>query len=123
MLQSRPMTSKNIFSPWELLHEFDTAVMSDEDMFTFGNVGEVMPQIMTPLTTSLLIPSIEKGLLKNFPLATASNYYNQLVNVTHHRLSMNVFMVFMRLVKKEISIEDRAHGTAIFAYDFSLIFL
>lgn len=112
------MTSKNVFSPWELLHEFDTAVMSDEEMFTFANVGEVMPNIMHPLTTSILIPSFEKGLLKNFPLAIESNYFNQLMNVSHHRLSMNVFMVFMRLVKKEISIENRAHGIAIFGHEF-----
>lgn len=93
MLQSRPMTSKNVFSSWELLHEFDTAVMSDEDMFTFGNVGEVMAQIMTPLTTSILIPSFEKGLLKNFPLAIESIHFNQLMNVSSHRLTLNVFMV------------------------------
>lgn len=112
------MTSTNVFSPWELLHEFDTAVMSDEEIFTFGNVGEVMPNVMYPLTTSILIPSFEKGLLKNFPLATESNHFNQLMNVSHHRLSMNVFMVFMRLVKKEISIENRAHGITIFGHEF-----
>lgn len=118
MLQSRPMTSKNVFSPWELLHEMDTAVMSDEEMFTFGNVGEVMPNIMHPLTTSILIPSFELGLLKNFPLTIESNYFNQLMNVSHHRLSMNVFMVFMRLVKEKITIENRAHGIAIFGHEF-----
>lgn len=35
------MTSINAFSSWELLHEFDSAVMSPEDLCTFANVGEV----------------------------------------------------------------------------------
>lgn len=112
------MTSKNVFSPWELLHEFDTAVMSDEEIFTFANVGEVMPNTMHPLTTSILMPSFEKGLLENFPLTIESNYFGQLMNVSHHRLSMNVFMVFMRLVKKQITIQNRAHGIAIFGHEF-----
>lgn len=118
MLQSRPMTSQNVFSSWELLHEFDSAVMSDEDFFTFGNVGEVMPQTMTPLTTSTLMASFERGLLRNFPVIIEAKYYNQLMAVSHHRLAMNVFSVFLRLVKSEVSIENRVHGLAIFGHEF-----
>lgn len=33
------MTSIDAFTAWELLHEFDTAVMSDDDLFSFGNVS------------------------------------------------------------------------------------
>lgn len=40
LLQSRPMTSLKAFSPWELLHEFDSAIMSCDDVSTFGNIGE-----------------------------------------------------------------------------------
>lgn len=42
LLQSRPMTSTGSYTSWEIMHEFDTAVMSEEDYFSFGNVGEVM---------------------------------------------------------------------------------
>lgn len=45
MLQSRPMTSLTAFTPWELLHEFDTAIMSPDDVSTFGNIGEVIAGI------------------------------------------------------------------------------
>lgn len=41
LLQSRPMTSMNAYTAYELLHEFDTACMSPEDVSTFGNIGEV----------------------------------------------------------------------------------
>lgn len=117
MLQSRPITtSTNSYSSWELLHEFDTAVMSDEDLFTFGNVGEVMSQVMTMLSISVLIPSFEKGLLKNFPIAKEAKFFNQLMAISHGRVAMNVFSVFMRMVKQEISMENRVHGIAIFGH-------
>lgn len=119
MLQSRPITtSTKSYSSWELLHEFDTAVMSDEDLFTFGNVGEVMSQVMTMLSISVLIPSFEKGLLKNFPIAKEAKFFNQLMAISHGRVAMNVFSVFMRMVKQEISMENRVHGIAIFGHEF-----
>ena len=112
------MTSTNKFSSWELLHELDTPIMSNDDISTFGNVGEVMPQTMTPLTTSTLIISFERGLLTNFPISKPSKHFNQLMAVSHHRLALNVFSVFLRLVKPEISIENRAHGIAILEHEF-----
>lgn len=118
LLQSRPMTSTKSFSSWEILHEFDSAVMSDEDLFTFGNVGEVMSQVMTTLSISVLIPSFESGLLKNFPVAKEAKFFNQLMAISHGRVAMNVFSVFMRLVKQEISMENRVHGIAIFGHEF-----
>lgn len=118
LLQSRPMTAVTSFTSWELMHEFDTAVMSSQDCFTFGNIGEVMSQTVTPLTISVLIPSFESGLLKNFPIASETKYFNQLMNVSHSRVSMNVFNVFMRMVKQEISMENRIHGIAIFGHEF-----
>lgn len=41
LLQSRPITTLGAMSYWEILHEFDTPVMSTDDCFTFANVGEV----------------------------------------------------------------------------------
>lgn len=113
------MTATNkSFTSWELLHEFDTAVMSEQDLFTFGNVGEVMSQSVTPLTISALVPSFEVGLLKNFPIAKESKFFNQLMGISHSRVAMNVFSVFLRSVKKEISMENRAHGISIFGHEF-----
>lgn len=80
--------------------------------------GEVLPSVMTPLTTSTLISSFERGLLKNFPISKPSKHFNQLMAVSHHRLAINVFSVFLRLVKPEISMENRAHGIAILGHEF-----
>lgn len=118
LLQSRPMTSINSFTQWELMHEFDTAVMSEEDYFTFGNVGEVMSQAVTPLTISALVPSFEAGLLKNFPIHKEGKFFNQIMAISHSRIAMNVFSVFMRMCKQEISMENRVHGIAIMGHEF-----
>jgi phosphoenolpyruvate synthase/pyruvate phosphate dikinase len=39
LLQSRPITSLDTFTDWELQHEFDTAVDSERDISTKANVG------------------------------------------------------------------------------------
>lgn len=112
------MTSTRSFTPWELLHEFDTAVMSEQDYFTFGNVGEVMSQAVTPLTISALVPSFEIGLMKNFPIYKEAKYFNQFMAISHSRIAINVFSVFMRMCKREISMENRVHGIAIMGHEF-----
>lgn len=112
------MTTTKSFTPWELLHEFDTAVMSEQDYFTFGNVGEVMSQALTPLTISALIPSFEAGLLKNFPISKQTKFFNQIMGISHNRVAMNVFSVFLRAVKQEITMENRVHGISIFGHEF-----
>lgn len=112
------MTSTKALTSWELMHEFDTAVMSEQDYFTFGNVGEVMSQTATPLTLSALVPSFEKGLIQNFPIYKPSTYFNQIMAISHSRLAINVFSVFMRNCKSEISMENRVHGITIIGHEF-----
>lgn len=41
LLQSRPITTLNAFSNWELLHELDSPIMSEDEHSSFANVGEV----------------------------------------------------------------------------------
>lgn len=118
LLQSRPMTATKSFSAWELLHEMDTAVMSDEDLFTFGNVGEVMPEVMSPLTSSVLVKSFESGLFRNFPICPEGKFFYQIMAISHNRLEMNVFGVFLRIVNKEITIQNRVHGLSVFGHEF-----
>lgn len=110
------MTSTKSFTPWELLHEFDTAVMSEQDFFTFGNVGEVLSQAVTPLTISALVPSFEDGLLKE--INKDVKFFNQIMAISHCRTALNVFTVLLRTVKSEISMENRAHGISIFGHEF-----
>lgn len=118
LLQSRPMTSTKSFTAWELLHEFDSAIMSEEDYFSFGNVGEVMPEALTPLTSSLMIPSFEKGLIRNYPLFEVSPFFHQIMAISHHRLTVNMFGLFLRVVKGEIMIQNRVQALTVYGHEF-----
>ncbi|XP_014666272.1 PREDICTED: uncharacterized protein LOC106808183 [Priapulus caudatus] len=55
LLQARPITSLNIESEFELIHECDGPLLIDNEMFTNANTGEMMPQAMTPLTSDVFI--------------------------------------------------------------------
>lgn len=56
LLQSRPITTLNVWSDFELTHELDYPVRSEHMVLTIGNIGEVMPNAMSVLTqtTSML---------------------------------------------------------------------
>lgn len=62
ILQSRPITAMDTLSEWELRHEFDVPVMTEEDLRTTANVHEVLPNAITPPTMHVL--SIVDGVLK-----------------------------------------------------------
>ncbi|KAL3832030.1 hypothetical protein ACJMK2_023710, partial [Sinanodonta woodiana] len=50
LLQARPITTLDQETDDELLHEFDTPVVSDSERLIQGNIGEMMPGCVTPLT-------------------------------------------------------------------------
>lgn len=119
LLQSRPMTSTRSYTSWEIMHEFDTGVMSDEDYFSFGNVGEVMPEAMTPLSMSVVVPSFENGLMNFSPIKVVKpKYANSLFGIAYSRITMNIFSVVLRAVKKELTIQNRLHELSIFGKSF-----
>ena len=55
ILQTRAITTCFTWTDWELEHEFDTAVASDMEVHTRGNVGEVFNGALTPLTMSTVV--------------------------------------------------------------------
>lgn len=112
------MTATQAFSSWELLHEFDTAIMSADDLHTFGNVGEVMPEAITPLTFSTLGPSLNRAMLSVISPEKVSPLYNGLFALSHFRISINVFNAFLYFVEKSISLTNRVHGIAVFGHEF-----
>lgn len=112
------MTATQAFSSWELLHEFDTAIMSADDLHTFGNVGEVMPEAITPLTFSTLGPSLNRAMLSVISPEKVSPLYNGLFASSHFRISINVFNAFLYFVEKSISLTNRVHGIAVFGHEF-----
>lgn len=105
------MTSTKSFTSWELLHEFDTAVMSEEDYFTFGNAAEVLPEVVSPLSISVM----EWGRIdrSNFK----STFSQGKIAISHYRIALNMFELFFRRVGREISLADRLIGISTFGHE------
>lgn len=91
-LQARPVTTL------EEVHynELDTVKGSSKDIWTLGNIGEMMPGVTTPLTYSVVVDAIDYGMCVladkggAFQLRNRTEYhyiqmfYNRLfVNLTH----------------------------------------
>ena len=38
------------YSDWEIEHEFDSPLLSENEIWTTANLGEVLPGTITPLT-------------------------------------------------------------------------
>ncbi|XP_041376866.1 putative phosphoenolpyruvate synthase [Gigantopelta aegis] len=66
LLQCRPITAQEHESDEDLIHEFDSAMASDRDWLTTGNIGEMMPKAVTPLTWSVFVSSVEMSLQELF---------------------------------------------------------
>lgn len=64
ILQCRPLTTGNAFSDWELTHEFDSAVMSQEDLYTTANVDEVLRNAVS-LPTMFFLSMADRVLKKH----------------------------------------------------------
>lgn len=92
LLQSRPITTLNTWSPYEIYHEFDTPIYSEDSLHTRANVGEVMPGAMSVLSMSVLEKTLEKAL----QLSTFQSYQPEIRRATcffnHHAFldAMNV---------------------------------
>ncbi|KAK3592024.1 hypothetical protein CHS0354_031535 [Potamilus streckersoni] len=58
ILQARPITTLDQETDEELVHEFDTPVVSDSERLIQGNIGEMMPGCVTPLTMTTFARAI-----------------------------------------------------------------
>lgn len=113
------MTSTTTFSKWELLHEFDTAIMSRSELCTFANVGEVMPETMSPLTITTLIPSMSRTTKEQIsPEVKASPLYITFNTISHWRVAIDILNVFLYHVEPEITLRTKVLGMTVFGHEF-----
>lgn len=92
LLQSRPITSLNNFSDFEIIHENDAAVMGDSDIVTKGNVGEVLQGACSTLFQSKFV--IEKIICEQMMgVGSNSGLYSKFFPFSHHHLFMDVGFV------------------------------
>ncbi|XP_067396295.1 rifampicin phosphotransferase-like isoform X2 [Emydura macquarii macquarii] len=58
-LQARPVTTFNLESKFELMHEFDSGLPSDYQWLTTANISETAPGAVTPLTWAVFGGAIQ----------------------------------------------------------------
>jgi hypothetical protein len=93
LLQSRPITSLNSFTDFEIIHENDSAVMShSHDMYTKANVGEVITGTMSVLNQSTMRKCLEESVFKSQHKGSReySGLYSTAFPIRDQQLFMNV---------------------------------
>ncbi|MBC8315088.1 MAG: hypothetical protein H8E51_06255 [Bacteroidetes bacterium] len=89
-LQARPITTLNEVH----YNELDTVKGGSDDVWTLGNIGEMMPGVITPLTYSVVVDTIDYGMCVlaekagAFNLRKRKNY--RYIQMFYNRLFINL---------------------------------
>ena len=137
LLQARPVTTIFRWTDWELGHEFDTATASDHEVNTRGNVGEVLPGALTPLTLSTVVKCLDLGLAhqdreKSGPggyishttswISVINNQVGLTLNLrSSPHFSLQVFLKFLdgllRHPEAKLTVANRGIDLAVFGHE------
>ncbi|XP_059048073.1 putative phosphoenolpyruvate synthase [Achroia grisella] len=111
LLQARPITSLERWTEEELLHELDTPIMSDDELTTFANTGEVLPKPVTPLTVDLVLYPLM--ITMNDMVSSNMEPWEDTVILTHNRVGIALYSTSYRKVSNEIDMNIRMLEMAI----------
>ncbi|XP_055693663.1 uncharacterized protein LOC129796030 [Lutzomyia longipalpis] len=118
LLQSRPITTLDAFTDWELAHEFDYPIMSPQDARSTANVQEVFPGCTAPLSLFTVAKMIDEA---SFTGATGLKASTRLFNVfwiTMYQLGFEMYNLFLRQPDEKISMLHKVFGMAVLGRDF-----
>lgn len=80
-----------------------------------------MPEAMTPLSMSVVVPAFENGLMNYSPIKVVKQKYaNSVFGIAYGRIAMNIFNAVLKAVKEEITIQNRLHELSIFGHNVSV---
>ncbi|XP_013149612.1 PREDICTED: uncharacterized protein LOC106111948 [Papilio polytes] len=105
LLQARPITSLERWTEEELLHELDFPIMSDDELLTFANTGEVLPKPLTPLTYDLVITPLQRGI--DSVIGCNGDHYDRSVALTHNRCALVLYNSVYRRMPPQIDVGIR----------------
>nr|CAH7719421.1 unnamed protein product [Callosobruchus chinensis] len=101
ILQSRPITTLNIWSEYEFDHETDSPILTDHSVLTVANLKEVVPNGMTVLTETSIMKTVDASVQK-----TAHKQYDPYsttgIRPFMHNAMMDVVVTMHRNVAKKI---------------------
>ncbi|XP_037074585.1 uncharacterized protein LOC119095838 [Pollicipes pollicipes] len=106
LLQSRPVTSFTGWTEFELTHECDSALLTDEECLTTANTGEVLPRGGSTRAPSLRSPAAHVLRFVEWRCRTCAStdelrpcrvrtYARQYCVLSHHRFGMDVTKTFL----------------------------
>ncbi|KAM3967601.1 putative phosphotransferase YvkC [Aphomia sociella] len=110
LLQARPITSLERWTEEELLHEMDTPIMSDEDLTTFANTGEVLPKPLTPLSMDFVCRPMIEVMSKMMDVIEPFEDFGVF---TYYRTGIALYNTSYRHMPKEININVRMGDMAL----------
>lgn len=103
LLQSRPITSLNNFTDFELVHENDNAVMSNTmNVWTRANIGEVITGPCCSLNKNFFTSLLETLMIKQLTYEKPSEYYGIFFPMNSYYPFLNVcpVSIYYELIKK-----------------------
>ncbi|KAJ2947707.1 hypothetical protein O0L34_g9477 [Tuta absoluta] len=113
LLQARPITSLERWSEEELLHEMDTAIMSNDELLSFANTGEVLPKPVTALTYDLVCHPLIDGIDN---LIHGIHQHDRTMAFTHHRGTLRLYDSTYRFIPNEINLTVRMMEMSIYGH-------
>lgn len=93
LLQSRPITSLDNWTDFELTHELDSIAPVENDILTFANVGEVFPGVTSPLTISTFVKLLNISVNNNFKKPSIVPYFDNHLHISSMRITINYLNV------------------------------
>ncbi|GMS79811.1 hypothetical protein PENTCL1PPCAC_1986, partial [Pristionchus entomophagus] len=98
VVQSRDVTGRERESDFELKTEFNSPNLTDHECYTMANVGEVMPEPVTPLFISSTMKAYDSSLMSKSEVAVRCNRHTTLsFTAFNHRIIFNHGELFLRL--------------------------
>uniref|UniRef100_A0A914WYM1 Phosphoenolpyruvate synthase n=1 Tax=Plectus sambesii TaxID=2011161 RepID=A0A914WYM1_9BILA len=100
LLQSRDITNLDLESDWEFMHEFDSGLLTEREILSTLNVGEVLPNALAPLNLSTTTLTLDRMVtqMTHFQLRIKDSYrhFSVMFPVYRNRLFVSVTEMFLR---------------------------
>ncbi|XP_060534169.1 prodigiosin synthesizing transferase PigC-like isoform X2 [Cylas formicarius] len=115
LLQSRPITTLNSWSEFELTRECDSAILTESNVVTLANTGEVFPGATTVLSQSSSLVCTDRGIQKHI-YKTVEKLAHKTVSAFQHRVMVDVIISIHKNAKKTVQMSSRILDLAIFGH-------
>ncbi|OXA63662.1 putative phosphoenolpyruvate synthase [Folsomia candida] len=106
VLQSRPMTSLDAWTDFEIMHQFDSSIRTRIELLTRANAGEVMPKPLHACTIQSLTRNLDIGLQNGMAKRskdTACSVVSKSCHVHCNKLFVSVYPTLYRTVDAKIT--------------------